>query len=108
MKTDKIWLCESVDELKVIGKHGEAKMNGTNIHTIADLQRYIRLYGFPKLLIRGFGQFYEHGLEDLPRETDTFHQRPQESELSAFLEIWREMSREVKVIILHAKILIYH
>ena len=41
-------------------------MNETNIHTIADLQRYVRSYGFPKLPIQGFGQIYEHRLESLP------------------------------------------
>ena len=41
-------------------------MNETKITTIADLQRCVRLYGFPKLTIRGFGQIYEHGLEALP------------------------------------------
>ena len=38
MKTDKIWLCESVGKIKVIGNKGEAKINETNIHTISDLQ----------------------------------------------------------------------
>ena len=39
IKTDKIWLCESVGELKGIGNQGEVKINKTNVHTIADLQR---------------------------------------------------------------------
>ena len=51
MKTDKIWICESVGKLKGIGKQGEVKMNDINIHTIADLQRYVRSYGLPKLAI---------------------------------------------------------
>ena len=41
MKTDKIWLCESVGKLKGIGKQVEAKMNEMSIHTIADLQRHV-------------------------------------------------------------------
>ena len=49
MKTDKIWLCESIGKLKGIGKQGEVKMNEMNIHTIADLKRYVRSYGFPKM-----------------------------------------------------------
>ena len=65
-KTDKIWLFESVGKLKVIGKQGEVKMNEINIHTIADLQRYVWSYGLPKLPIRGLGQIYEHGLVALP------------------------------------------
>ena len=40
-------------------------MNEMNIHTIADLQRYVWSYGFPKVPIRGFRLIYEHGLEDL-------------------------------------------
>ena len=65
-KTDKICLCESVGKLKGIGKQVEVKMNEINIHTIADLQRYVRSYGLPKLPIRGLVRIYEHGLEALP------------------------------------------
>ena len=36
IKTDKIWLRESVGRLKGIGKQGEVKMNEIEIHTIAD------------------------------------------------------------------------
>ena len=66
IKTDKIWLCESVGKLKGIVKQGEVKINEINIHTIADLQRYVQSYGLPKLKIRGLGQIYEHGLVALP------------------------------------------
>ena len=41
-------------------------MKEMNIHTIAELQMYVRLYVLPKLPIRGFFQIYEHGLEALP------------------------------------------
>ena len=37
IKTDKIWLCESVSKPKGKGKQGEVKMNEININTIADL-----------------------------------------------------------------------
>ena len=40
MKTEKMLLCESVGELKVIVNQGEVKMKDMNIHTIDDLQRY--------------------------------------------------------------------
>ena len=66
IKTDKIWLYESVGKLRKIGKQGELKMNDINIHTIADLQMYVQSYGFPKLPIRGLGRIYEHGLVALP------------------------------------------
>ena len=56
MKADNIWLCESVGKLKGIGKQGEAKINDINIHTISDLQRYVKSYGFPKMKIRRFGR----------------------------------------------------
>ena len=39
IKTDKIWLCESVGKLKGTGKQGEVKMHEINVHTIADFQR---------------------------------------------------------------------
>ena len=41
IKTDKIWLCESVDKLNGIGMQVEVKMNEINIHTIAYLQSYV-------------------------------------------------------------------
>ena len=66
IKTDKIWIYESIGKLKVIGNQGEVKMNEINIHSIADLQRYVRSYGLPKLPIHGLGQIYEHGLVALP------------------------------------------
>ena len=68
MKTDKIWLCESVGTFMGIGNQGEAKINKMNIHTISDLQKYVRLYGLPKLPIIGLGIIYEHVLEALPRK----------------------------------------
>ena len=66
IKTNKIWLCESVGKLKGIGKQGEVKMNEINVHTIANFQRYVRSYGLPKLSIRGVGQIYDHALVALP------------------------------------------
>ena len=66
IKTDKIWLCGPVGKLKGIGKQGEVKMNEIKIHTIADLQRYVRSYGLPKLPICGLGKIYEHELVALP------------------------------------------
>ena len=66
IKTDKIWLCESVGKLKGIGKQGEVKTNDINVHTITDFQRYVKSYGLPKLPICGLGQIYEHALVALP------------------------------------------
>ena len=66
IKTHKIRLCESIGKLKGIGKQGEVKMNEINIHTIADLQRYVRSYGLPNLTIRGLVRIYEHGLVAIP------------------------------------------
>ena len=66
IKTDKIWLCESVGKLKGIGKQGKVKMNEINVRTIADFQRYVQSYGFPKLSIRGLGQIYDQALVALP------------------------------------------
>ena len=41
-------------------------MNEMNIHTISDLERYVRSYWLPKLSIRGLCQIYEHALIALP------------------------------------------
>ena len=68
IKTDKIWVCESLGKLKGIGKQGELKINEINIHTIADLQRYVQSYGLPKLPIRGLCRIYEHALVTLPEK----------------------------------------
>ena len=57
IKTDKIWICESVGKHKGIGKQGEVKMNEINVHIIAYFQRYVQSYGLPKLSIRGLGKF---------------------------------------------------
>ena len=40
-KTDKVWLCESVDKLKGVGHLAIEKMNELRIHTIADLQLHV-------------------------------------------------------------------
>ena len=93
MKTDKIWICEYVDKLKGIGKHGEAKMNEMNIHTIANLQRYVQSYGFPMLQIRGFGRIYEHRLEYLPGKPTPSTKYHRKAKIPCFLrygERWVE------------------
>ena len=43
IKTDKIWLCESVGKIKGIGNQGKVRMNEINVHTITYFQRYVRL-----------------------------------------------------------------
>ena len=58
VKAGKILIYDYVGKLKGIGNQGEVKMNEINIHTLADLQRYVQSYGLPKLLIRGLGQIY--------------------------------------------------
>ena len=91
IKTDKIWLCESLGKLKGIGKQGEVKMNEINIHTIADLQRYVRSYGLPKLPIRGLGQIYEHGLLSLPGKPMSsikYHRKAKTPYFSRYGEKW--------------------
>ena len=93
MKTDMIWLCESVGKLKGIGKQGEEKMNEMNIHTIDDLKGYIQSYGSPKLSIRGFGRIYENGTEALPRKPTPSvkdHKKSKKSYFSGYGERWVE------------------
>ena len=41
-------------------------MHEINVHTIANLQRYVQSYGLPKLSISGLGQIYERALVALP------------------------------------------
>ena len=41
IKTDKIWIYESIGKLKGIGNQVEVKTNEIKIYTIADLQRYV-------------------------------------------------------------------
>ena len=94
-------------KLKRIGNQGEAKINEMNIHTIADFQRYVQSHGFSKLPIQGFIQIYEYGLEDLPGETMPSIKDHRKAK-NVFLEILREMGREIKVILLNVKILLYH
>ena len=92
-KTDKIWLYESVSKLKEIVKQGELKTNEMIIHTIADLQRYVRSHGFTNLPIRGFGQIYEHGLEYLPgkpKPSIKDHRKAKNPYFLRYGEIWVE------------------
>ena len=68
-------------------------MNEINIHTIADLQRYVRKYGLPRLPIRGLCQIYEHGLVALPgKPTPSIkdHRKAKNTYLSRYGEIWAE------------------
>ena len=41
MKSENVQLCEYVGKLKGIGNQEETKINEMNIHTIADLQKYV-------------------------------------------------------------------
>ena len=93
IKTDKIWLCESVCKLKGIGNQGEVKINEINIHTIYYLQRYVISYGLKKLPIRGLGQIYEHVLVDLPGKpmpSIKDHRKAKNSNFSRYGERWVE------------------
>ena len=68
-------------------------MNEINIHTIANLQRYVRSYGFPKLPIRGLGQIYENGLVALtmkPRPSIKDHRKAKNPYFSRYGDRWVE------------------
>ena len=93
IKTDKIWLCESVGKLKGIGKQREVKLNEINIQTTADLQRHVQSYGLPKLSIRGVCQIYEHQLVALPgKPTPSIkdHRKEKNPHFSRYGERWVE------------------
>ena len=69
------------------------KINDINIHTIADLQRYVRPYGLPKLPICGLCQIYEHGMVALPwKPTPTIkdHRKAKNPYFSGYGERWVE------------------
>ena len=66
-------------------------MNKMKIHTIDDLQRYVRSYGLPKIPIRSFGQIYENVLESLPGKPTPFikdHKKSKNPYFSRYGEIW--------------------
>ena len=68
-------------------------MKEMNIHTIDDLQSYVRLYGFHKLPIWVFGRIYEHGLEDLlgkPTPSIKDHRKAKNPYFSGYGERWVE------------------
>ena len=68
-------------------------MNEVNIQTIADLQRYVRLYVLNNLTIQGFGRIYEHGLEALPGKSMPSikdHRKSKNPYLSRYGDIWVE------------------
>ena len=68
-------------------------MNKINIHTIADLQRYVRSYGLPKLPIRGLCRIYEHAMVALPgkpRPSIKDHRKAKHPYLSRYGERWVE------------------
>ena len=91
IKTDNIWLCEYVGEIKGIGEQGEGKMNDINIPTIADLKRYVRSYGLPKLPVLSLGQIYENGLVALTRKSTPSirdHRKAKNPYFSIYGERW--------------------
>ena len=51
LKLDKVWICESVVNLKGLGQQAKVKINELSIHTIADLQLHFHHHGIPKVHI---------------------------------------------------------
>ena len=49
--TNKVWLCESVGKLKLVGQPEKAKTNELIIHTIADLKSFPSKYRLRMLSI---------------------------------------------------------
>ena len=65
-KTFKVYICESVGNLKGVGQLAKSKMDELIIHTIADLQLRVHRHGIQKVPIRFFNQIYDIALQDLP------------------------------------------
>ena len=90
INTDKVWLCKFVGKLKGVGQLVIARTNELIIHTISDLQ----------LLVHHRGKVFLA----LALALDLALDMAQALDLALALE----MGREVKVIILHVEILLYH
>ena len=93
IKTEKIWICESVGKLKGIRKQGEVKMHEINAHTIADFQRYVQSYGLPKLSICGLAKIYESALVALPGKKEPSvkdHRKARNPYYSRYVDRWVE------------------
>ena len=80
IQTDKIWLCESVGKLKGIGNQGEVEINEINIHTISDLQRYVRSYRLHSMV----------SLPGKPRPSIKDHKKAKNPYFSRYGEMWVE------------------
>ena len=68
-------------------------MNGINVNTIADFQRYVQSYGLPKLSICGLGKIYDHALVALPgKPTPSVkeHRKARNPYYLRYGEIWVE------------------
>ena len=61
--TDRVWLRESVGNLKGVGQLAIAKMNELSIHRIADLHLHVHHRG--KVPILGFDRIYAMDLQAL-------------------------------------------
>ena len=65
-------------------------MNEINIHTISNLQRYVRSYGLPIMPNRVLGQIYEHVLVALPGKPTPYIK----DHRKAKIPIYRDMERD--------------
>ena len=90
-KTDKVWLCESVGKLNVLGQQERAKMNQLIIHIISYLQLHVHHHGIPKVHIQGFSLIYDIALQNLlgkPLSSFKDHRKAKNPYLSRYEEIW--------------------
>ena len=107
MKTDNIWICESVGKLKGIGNQGEEKNEwDKHSHHLWFTKTCLIVWVDQATNIRLRLNLW-NWIGISTKETDAFHQRPQESKKSALLQIWRYMGREVKAVLLHVKIVMH-
>ena len=49
-KTEKVWICESIGNLKGVGQQAKEKTNEFSIHIIDYLQLHVHHHGIPKVL----------------------------------------------------------
>ena len=90
LKTDKVWICESLGKLKGVWHQETVNMNELSNHKIADLQLHIIHHGIPKVHIWGFGQIYDIALQDLPGQPHPYfkdHRKAKNRYLSRYVEM---------------------
>ena len=98
---DKVWIFESIRNLKGVGHLSKDKMNELRIHTIADIQVNARHHGIPKLPIQGFRRIYDISLQAIPGNPPSYFKG------FIYFKIWRDMGGQTEVFYYNVKIMLH-